>query len=103
MGMESALLNPAICNNGGGHYNHSFFWKCMVSPKQSIKMRLSSKLSEMIDSSFGSLSQMKEEFEKQAAPGVVFGSGWVWLCIANNFSELVICGTPNQDNPLMKG
>jgi len=101
--MESALLNPAICNNGGGHYNHSFFWKCMESPTKSSRMTLSPKLSAMIESSFGSLSHMKDEFEKQAAPGAVFGSGWVWLCVGNNFHELVICGTPNQDNPLMKG
>merc|ERR1712232_1039144 len=101
--MESALLCPSICNNGGGHYNHSFFWKCMISHEESSKMKLSSKLSKIIDSSFGSLDQMKKEFEKQATPGSVFGSGWVWLCVGNHFNDLIICGTPNQDNPLMKG
>lgn len=101
--MESALLNPTICNNGGGHYNHSFFWKCMAPPAQSSATELSLKLFEMIESSFGSFSIMKDEFEKKAAPGIIFGSGWVWLCVGNKFKNLVICGTCNQDNPLMKG
>lgn len=57
----------------------------------------------MIDKSFGSFDEMKAKFEAQAAPGAVFGSGWVWIAVNKAGDELKILGTPNQDNPLMKG
>lgn len=57
----------------------------------------------MIEKSFGSFDEMKAKFEAQAAPGAVFGSGWVWLAVNTAGDELKIVGTPNQDNPLMKG
>lgn len=49
------------------------------------------------------MDAMKEKFEAQAAPGAVFGSGWVWVCVNKKGDKLEIVGTPNQDNPLMKG
>ena len=52
---------------------------------------------------FGSFKEMKAKFAAQAAPGAVFGSGWVWVCANQAGDKLKIVGTPNQDNPLMKG
>merc|ERR1711915_1018771 len=49
------------------------------------------------------MDEMKEKFGAAAAPGAVFGSGWVWLCVNQKGDALQIVGTPNQDNPLMKG
>jgi Fe-Mn family superoxide dismutase len=87
-------VSPAIRNNGGGHYNHSLFWK-LLSPNSSGKP--SGDLAVAIDKKFGSFDKFKEDF---AAAGVTrFGSGWAWLVVSNG--ELVISSTPNQDNPLM--
>lgn len=88
-------LPTAIRNNGGGHWNHSFFWDSL-SPKTTGP---SGKLLEAINLNFGSLEKFKEEFAK-AATGR-FGSGWAWLVQKNG--KLSIGSTPNQDNPLMKG
>lgn len=86
--------SPAIRNNGGGHYNHSLFWK-LLSPTSTGKP--SGELASAIDKKFGSFDKFKEDF---AAAGVGrFGSGWAWLIVANG--ELAITSTPNQDNPLM--
>ncbi len=98
--LEDILLNvsnypEAVRNNGGGHYNHSLFWKIM-SPKGVGEP--TGKLAEAIESHFNSLAEFKEKF-KSAATGQ-FGSGWAWL-IVNNDHKLEICSTPNQDNPLM--
>jgi len=70
---------------------------------QASKTKPSASLSAMIDKSFGSFDEMKTKFEAQAAPGAVFGSGWVWLAVNKKGDEIKIIGTPNQDNPLMKG
>jgi len=86
---------PAVRNNGGGHYNHTFFWESL-SPKSTGK--LTGKLAEAIDKKFGSFDKFKEEFTK-AGTGR-FGSGWAWLII-NESKELQITSTPNQDNPIM--
>ena len=101
--MESALSTGPVRNNGGGHYNHSFFWQVMAPADQAIKSNCSEQLTALINGSFGSADAMKEKFEAQAAPGAVFGSGWVWLCVNKAGDKLEIVGTPNQDNPLMKG
>ena len=101
--MENALSATPIRNNGGGHYNHAFFWEEMAPADQASKTKPSEQLAALIDSSFGSLDAMKEKFEAQAAPGAVFGSGWVWVCVNQAGDKLEIVGTPNQDNPLMKG
>ncbi len=86
--------SPAIRNNGGGHYNHSLFWK-LLSPTSAGKP--SGDLAAAIEKKFGSFDKFKEDF---AAAGVTrFGSGWAWLIVADG--ELAITSTPNQDNPLM--
>lgn len=100
--MSNAFLSPPIRNNGGGHYNHALFWKLMAPPKQSCLTKPSKKLSDVINSSFGSFAQMKRNFEEKAAPGAIFGSGWLWVCV-DSYDGLNIVGTPNQDNPLMNG
>ncbi|EOH78930.1 superoxide dismutase [Enterococcus malodoratus] len=89
-------IRTAVRNNGGGHANHSFFWKIMApnaggKPTGAIK--------DAIDEAFGSFEKMKEEF-KTAATGR-FGSGWAWLVLNNG--KLEITSTPNQDNPLTDG
>jgi Fe-Mn family superoxide dismutase len=101
--MENALDAGPVRNNGGGHYNHAFFWSEMAPPDQAKKTKPSDALAKMIDDSFGSMDEMKSKFEAAAAPGAVFGSGWVWVVLNNAGTKLEIVGTPNQDNPLMKG
>ncbi len=91
---NAGKLSPAIRNNGGGHWNHSFFWEIM-SPNGGRKPE--GKLAQAIDEAFGSFDAMKEKFN--AAGAGRFGSGWVWLGVADG--KLTICSTPNQDNPLM--
>jgi Fe-Mn family superoxide dismutase len=83
----------AVRNNGGGHWNHSFFWE-ILSPKTTSP---STKLMAMINRDFGSLEKMQEDFN--AAATSRFGSGWAWLIVQDN--KLKISSTPNQDNPLM--
>jgi Fe-Mn family superoxide dismutase len=84
-----------VRNNGGGHWNHSFFWKIMTPPQRATAP--SPKLLEAINASFGSLDAFKEKFN--AAATGRFGSGWAWLI--NTPTGLEISSTPNQDNPLM--
>ncbi len=93
----SAVSNysTAVRNNGGGHWNHSFFWK-VIGPENSAKP--SAKLASMIQRDFGSMEAMQEQFNKAA--GSRFGSGWAWL-VKTADGSLKICSTPNQDNPLM--
>lgn len=87
-------LSPAVRNNGGGHYNHSLFWK-LLSGKGGGKP--SGDLAAAIDKKFGSFDKFKEEFGNAGITR--FGSGWAWLIVANG--NLEVCSTPNQDNPLM--
>ena len=84
-----------VRNNGGGHWNHSFFWKVM-SPNGSGEP--SGDLADAINSAFGSFDDFKSAFSKAGATR--FGSGWAWL-VVNNSGDLEVCSTPNQDNPLM--
>jgi Fe-Mn family superoxide dismutase len=101
---ENAIAaGPAFRNSGGGHYNHAFFWEEMAPPDEAKNTKPSEQLDALITKSFGSLDEMKAKFEAQAAPGAVFGSGWVWICVNAKGDELKLVGTPNQDNPLMKG
>jgi Fe-Mn family superoxide dismutase len=88
-----ADIRVTVRNNGGGHYNHSFFWT-LLSPKPT---KPSSKLEKAIVSEFGSMDGFKAEFEKAASTR--FGSGWVWLAVSAG--KLKILSTPNQDNPVM--
>lgn len=101
--MADALEATPVRNSGGGHYNHAFFWEELAPADKASKMKPSAELAAMIDKSFGSMDEMKAKFEAQAAPGAVFGSGWVWVCVNMAGDSLSIVGTPNQDNPLMKG
>jgi superoxide dismutase, Fe-Mn family len=90
-------IRTAVRNNGGGHANHSFFWKIMGPGKGGEPK---GKLADDIKSTFGSFDQFKE---KLAAAGVGrFGSGWAWL-IKNKGAKLEVISTPNQDSPLMDG
>jgi Fe-Mn family superoxide dismutase len=84
----------AIRNNGGGHYNHSFFWKLL---KANGGGEPTGRLAEDINATFGSFEKFKEEFAKAAVGR--FGSGWAWLIVADG--KLVISSTANQDNPIM--
>jgi Fe-Mn family superoxide dismutase len=84
----------AVRNNGGGHYNHSFFWK-IIGPNGGGKP--SGDLAAAIDKTFGSFDAFKEQFA--AAGATRFGSGWAWLIVADG--ALKITSTPNQDNTLM--
>ena len=85
---------PAVRNNGGGFYNHSLFWEIMA-PNAGGKP--TGDLAKDIDATFGSFDAFKDEFSKAAATR--FGSGWAWLCVSGG--KLVVCSTPNQDNPMM--
>jgi len=94
IGSAPENIRGPVRNNGGGHWNHSFFWK-LLSGKGAKAPE--GKLAEGINSSFGSFDAFKEKFE--AAGAGRFGSGWAWL-VSNN-GKLEIVSTPNQDNPLM--
>lgn len=91
---NAGAISPAVRNNGGGHWNHTFFWESL-SPKGGGKP--SGALASVIDSTFGSFDAFKEKFNN--AGMTRFGSGWAWLMVQNG--KLAICSTPNQDNPLM--
>lgn len=93
--MKVAGSNPAVRNNGGGHWNHSLFWE-IISPNGGSLP--SGDLATAIDAKFGSFESFKEAFNKAAATR--FGSGWAWLCVDTK-KELCVCSSPNQDNPLM--
>lgn len=84
----------AIRNNGGGHYNHSLFWKIL---KPGGGGNPTGALGDAINLAFGSFDKFKEEFA--AAATSRFGSGWAWLVVSEG--KLKITSTPNQDNPLM--
>ena len=83
-----------VRNNGGGHFNHSFFWK-IIGPNAGGSPR--GKLLDAINADLGGMDKFKEEFAKAATTR--FGSGWAWLCVKEG--KLCVCSTPNQDNPLM--
>src|SRR3979411_417410 len=89
-------IRTAVRNNGGGHWNHSQFWKTMA-PKAGGAP--TGKLADAINSAFCDFEKFKEQF--QAAGVARFGSGWVWL--VKEGGKLAITSTPNQDNPIMDG
>ncbi|CAN5188266.1 superoxide dismutase [Mn] [soil metagenome] len=98
--LKSVSKYPAaIRNNGGGHWNHSFFWEILrPSYAASAPVAPSGKLGDAIFSTFGSFQKFQEQFE--AAGKERFGSGWAWLIVGAD-KKLAICSTANQDNPLM--
>ncbi len=92
---SAGAISPAVRNNGGGHWNHTFFWNT-ISPKGGGSPK--GDLAKAIDAKFGSFDALKEEFKKAATSR--FGSGWAWLIGTGN-GEVAVTSTPNQDNPLM--
>ncbi len=88
-------LRTTLRNNGGGHWNHDFFWK-ILTPESGEP---TGDLDAAIKSAFGSLEDFKTSFA--GAAGSRFGSGWAWLIKQDG--KLKVVSTPNQDNPLMKG
>jgi superoxide dismutase, Fe-Mn family len=96
LGAVPADKRGAVRNNGGGHANHSLFWR-VLSPKGKGGSP-SADLAKAIDSDLGGMDSFKETFA--AAAATRFGSGWAWLCV-NADGKLCVCSTPNQDSPLM--
>lgn len=94
--LNKCAEDAAVRNNGGGYWNHCFFWESM-SPADSGNSSPSGKLLASIEAKFGSFDEFKAAFKASAMTR--FGSGWAWLC--SNNGELSICSSPNQDNPLM--
>jgi Fe-Mn family superoxide dismutase len=84
----------AVRNNGGGYYNHLFFWKNLGKGSSGP----SNDLSSAIVKSFGSVDKFKEAFNTAAKTR--FGSGWAWLYLGTD-KNLTVASSPNQDNPLM--
>jgi superoxide dismutase, Fe-Mn family len=84
-----------VRNNGGGHWNHAFFWKSL-SPNGGGEP--TGELGAAITAKFGSVAAFKDEFKKAGLGR--FGSGWAWLVVKAD-GEIAITSTPNQDNPLM--
>ncbi|HQY18753.1 MAG: superoxide dismutase [Chitinophagaceae bacterium] len=91
---NAGKISPAVRNNGGGHWNHSFFWESL---KPSAGGAPTGKIAEAINAAFGSLDSFKEKFN--SAGLTRFGSGWAWLIVRDG--KLEVSSTPNQDNPLM--
>ncbi|MCG3166153.1 MAG: Superoxide dismutase [Mn] [Bacteroidia bacterium] len=97
--LEEILKNvskgsAAVRNNGGGHWNHSLFWKVMKPGGGGLP---TGDLAAAINRDFGSFDTFKEQFNNAGATR--FGSGWAWLVVHDG--KLVVTSSPNQDNPLM--
>lgn len=90
-------IRTAVRNNGGGHWNHSVFWKILGPGAGGAP---TGDIASAITSSFGSFDAFKEKFN--AAATTRFGSGWAWL-VKGSGNSLEVVSTPNQDNPLMEG
>ncbi|MDF2382778.1 superoxide dismutase [Nostoc ellipsosporum NOK] len=90
---NAGSISPAVRNNGGGHWNHSFFWELLSANGG----QPSGKLAEAINSAFGSLEALQEKVNTAGATR--FGSGWAWVIVKDG--KLEVTSTPNQDNPLM--
>ncbi len=91
---NASKLSAKVRNNGGGAWNHNFFWQVMKPGSANP----TGKIGEAINSSFGSFDKFKEQFTQAAMTR--FGSGWAWL-VKDSSGKLKIGSTPNQDNPLM--
>lgn len=89
-------IRGAVRNNGGGHLNHSMFWKMM---KKSEGQAPEGELLAAINEKFGSFDEFKSVFAKAGATR--FGSGWAWLVVKDG--KLDVVSTPNQDNPITEG
>lgn len=91
---NAGSISPAVRNNGGGHWNHTFFWESLAGNAGGAP---SGKVAEAINTAFGSFDAFKEKFN--TAGTTRFGSGWAWLIVKDG--KLEVSSTPNQDNPLM--
>lgn len=91
-------IKVAVRNNGGGHFNHTLFWK-VIAPNDTPKE--DSKVYNAIVTEFGSFENFKETFTKAAMTR--FGSGWAWLVVNNETKTLEVISTANQDTPLELG
>jgi Fe-Mn family superoxide dismutase len=91
-------IQTDIRNNGGGHFNHSLFWKVLTPADKFVPP--SKELMEVIKQDFGSFDKFKEQFSEAAKKQ--FGSGWAWLIIDKD-GKLKVTSTPNQDTPLAEG
>jgi Fe-Mn family superoxide dismutase len=92
-----AEIRTAVRNHGGGHFNHSLFWKLMAPGAGGSP---SGALAAAIDKTFNGLAGFQEQFSSAAAN--LFGSGWAWL-VADASRRLSVVTTPNQDNPISQG
>lgn len=90
-------IQTAVRNNGGGHFNHSFFWESLQAP--SAEATIPAGLKSRLEADFGSVEAFKEAFAKAAATR--FGSGWAWL--VDRDGHLEVLSTANQDTPLELG
>ncbi|MDR0534887.1 MAG: superoxide dismutase [Puniceicoccales bacterium] len=97
LGAVPESIRLAVRNNGGGHANHSFFWKLLAPGGARSPV---GPLAGAIEKTFGSLEGLKEKFN--AAAAARFGSGWAWL-VKTADGALAVTSTPNQDSPLMAG
>ncbi len=91
---SAGTISPAVRNNGGGHWNHTFFWDSLSANSGGNP---SGRLADAINEAFGSFETFKEKFN--TAGTTRFGSGWAWLIVKDG--KLEVSSTPNQDNPLM--
>ena len=91
---SAGSISPAVRNNGGGHWNHSFFWETLAP---NAGGQPSGKLADAINTAFGSFEAFQEKLNTAGATR--FGSGWAWLIVKDG--KLEVISTPNQDNPLM--
>jgi Fe-Mn family superoxide dismutase len=90
-------IRQAVINHGGGHANHTLFWRIM-GPHKGGQPR--GKLADELKKTFGGFDKFREEFTKAATTR--FGSGWAWLALDRN-GKLTVTSTANQDSPLMQG
>jgi len=91
---KAGSISPAVRNNGGGHWNHTFFWESLAPNAGGTP---TGTISDSINKTFGSFDTFKEKFNQAGITR--FGSGWAWLIVKDG--QLEISSTPNQDNPLM--
>lgn len=97
LSLVPADIRTAVQNNGGGHFNHSFFWPLLkVNNGQTPK----GDLLKALEKTFGSFDEFKNAFGNAAKTR--FGSGWAWLIVTAD-KELKVLSTPNQDTPLQEG
>ncbi|QMW24478.1 superoxide dismutase [Sandaracinobacteroides saxicola] len=92
---SASTLPAAIRNNGGGHWNHSFYWESMAGPDR--RGAPSKALSAAIERAFGGMEGLRTAFDEKGKGR--FGSGWAWLILQDD-GRLAVTSTPNQDNPL---